>query len=249
MLRSLNIPARLVTGFSATTRNPLTGYHEIRVLDGHAWVEAWVDDKGWAVLEPTPFYTPPAPPEDRLAAEEIESYVEQLQKFNELSDFDSDLSVELFLTSLWQSISTLFVVIVSYIKLFVVNSWRYLLGTVVIFFAMYMLWKKWKPSIFAIYSYYKVIFYRPGDKKTDVCFYLKHIQRLLDTKGLRRLPGTTIEQYTKQIVNFCNVEFDMELMIALVNNTHYDTVPAGNIDASILKQVFIDLYKPINKQN
>lgn len=59
MLRSVDIPARLVTGFSATTYNPVTGYYEVRALDGHAWTEAWLSGQGWVSFEPTAFYKLP----------------------------------------------------------------------------------------------------------------------------------------------------------------------------------------------
>jgi transglutaminase-like putative cysteine protease len=61
MLREIGIPSRLATGYSLGERNPLTGFHEVRALDGHAWVEAWLPERGWVMFEPTPFY--PLPPE------------------------------------------------------------------------------------------------------------------------------------------------------------------------------------------
>ena len=70
MLRTLDIPARLVTGFSATTRNPLTGYFDIRAIDGHAWTEAWIDGR-WVTFEPTAYYDLPPPDQGRFTAEQI----------------------------------------------------------------------------------------------------------------------------------------------------------------------------------
>jgi len=47
----------------------LTGFHEVRVLDGHAWVEAWLPPRGWVMLEPTPFYPlPPQQAQDQVAS-------------------------------------------------------------------------------------------------------------------------------------------------------------------------------------
>ncbi len=63
MLRSLGIPSRLVTGFHGGQLNPVTGWHLIRTSDAHAWVEAWVDGKGWLAFDPTPaVQTPRNPP-------------------------------------------------------------------------------------------------------------------------------------------------------------------------------------------
>lgn len=78
MLRTLNIPARLVTGFSATNHNPLTGYYEVRGLDAHAWVEAYFPEHGWVLFEPTAFYDLPTPDTSNDVSESIEQYFERL---------------------------------------------------------------------------------------------------------------------------------------------------------------------------
>lgn len=59
MLRSLGIPTRVITGYTPGTRNPFTGYYEIKNSDAHAWVEAWFPRYGWYEFDPT-FAVPPA---------------------------------------------------------------------------------------------------------------------------------------------------------------------------------------------
>ncbi len=54
MLRSLGIPARLVTGFLATEWNDFGGYYTVRQRDAHAWVEVYYPRSGWITLDPTP---------------------------------------------------------------------------------------------------------------------------------------------------------------------------------------------------
>jgi transglutaminase-like putative cysteine protease len=54
MLRSQEIPARLVTGYLGTEFNPLEGYHVVRNSNAHAWVEVLLDDGHWRYLDPTP---------------------------------------------------------------------------------------------------------------------------------------------------------------------------------------------------
>ncbi len=61
MLRTLGIPARLVTGFGPGTRNPLTGYFEVHDSDAHAWVEVYYPNLGWVPYDPT-FGVPEADP-------------------------------------------------------------------------------------------------------------------------------------------------------------------------------------------
>jgi protein-glutamine gamma-glutamyltransferase len=53
LLRTLDIPARLVTGYYVNRYNPVTGYYEVRRSDGHAWVEAYLEPHGWVTFEPT----------------------------------------------------------------------------------------------------------------------------------------------------------------------------------------------------
>ena len=61
LLRSVGVPARLVTGFGPGVRNPFTGYWDVRASDAHAWVEVYYPGAGWIPYDPT-FGVPPADP-------------------------------------------------------------------------------------------------------------------------------------------------------------------------------------------
>jgi hypothetical protein len=54
MLRTVGIPARLVTGFLATEWNEYGGYFTVRQRDAHAWVEVYFPHTGWITMDPTP---------------------------------------------------------------------------------------------------------------------------------------------------------------------------------------------------
>jgi hypothetical protein len=54
MLRTVGIPARLVTGFLATEWNEFGGYFTVRQRDAHAWVEVYFPRSGWITMDPTP---------------------------------------------------------------------------------------------------------------------------------------------------------------------------------------------------
>ncbi len=64
MLRMLQIPSRVVTGFQSGVYNPISGSQLIRSSDAHSWVEAWLPDRGWVTFDPTP----PDPHAQRLSA-------------------------------------------------------------------------------------------------------------------------------------------------------------------------------------
>lgn len=53
MLRTIEIPSRLITGFKGADFHESEGYYEVQQRHAHAWVEAWIDDE-WIVLDPTP---------------------------------------------------------------------------------------------------------------------------------------------------------------------------------------------------
>jgi hypothetical protein len=54
MLRTLNIPSRLATGFQMGVYNPISDLWLVRASDAHSWVEAWIPGRGWATFDPTP---------------------------------------------------------------------------------------------------------------------------------------------------------------------------------------------------
>jgi transglutaminase-like putative cysteine protease len=53
LLRTLGIPARVVTGFSGGELNKYGGYIIVRESNAHSWVEAAIDNK-WMRFDPTP---------------------------------------------------------------------------------------------------------------------------------------------------------------------------------------------------
>lgn len=53
MGRSLDIPTRVVLGFTPGTLNEF-GEVVVRGRNAHAWVEAWIDGVGWVRFDPTP---------------------------------------------------------------------------------------------------------------------------------------------------------------------------------------------------
>jgi protein-glutamine gamma-glutamyltransferase len=54
MLRTIGIPARVVTGFQSGVYNSITGWQVVRAADAHSWVEAWLEGRGWTTFDPTP---------------------------------------------------------------------------------------------------------------------------------------------------------------------------------------------------
>ncbi|WP_415888382.1 transglutaminaseTgpA domain-containing protein [Neptuniibacter sp. SY11_33] len=58
MLRAVGIPARIVTGYQGGEWNHYENYLLVRQYDAHAWVEAWLPQRGWVRIDPTAAVSP-----------------------------------------------------------------------------------------------------------------------------------------------------------------------------------------------
>jgi hypothetical protein len=57
-MRSMGVPARLVTGYQGGERNGVDGLWTIRQSDAHAWAEIWDESQGWVRIDPTAVVSP-----------------------------------------------------------------------------------------------------------------------------------------------------------------------------------------------
>jgi hypothetical protein len=53
LMRAMDIPARIVTGYQGGELNPVDGYWVVRQSDAHAWAEVWLAGRGWVRVDPT----------------------------------------------------------------------------------------------------------------------------------------------------------------------------------------------------
>ena len=86
IFRTAGIPARVVSGYLGAEQSANGQFYSIYQYDAHAWVEVWVDGKGWQVFDATEFVEP-----DRLYGS-----LSQLETTRE----DFETNVGLGLTSL-----------------------------------------------------------------------------------------------------------------------------------------------------
>ena len=54
MVRTLGVPARLVSGFTGGEWNDFGEYYLVRQKNAHTWVEVYFPDMGWITFDPTP---------------------------------------------------------------------------------------------------------------------------------------------------------------------------------------------------
>jgi protein-glutamine gamma-glutamyltransferase len=58
LMRALDVPARVVTGYQGATKNPVDDYWVVKQADAHAWAEVWIDKRGWVRVDPTSAIAP-----------------------------------------------------------------------------------------------------------------------------------------------------------------------------------------------
>ncbi|WP_249931367.1 DUF3488 and transglutaminase-like domain-containing protein [Ramlibacter sp. 2FC] len=58
LMRAMDIPARIVTGYQGGERNPVDGFWVLRQSDAHAWAEVWLAGRGWQRVDPTSAVAP-----------------------------------------------------------------------------------------------------------------------------------------------------------------------------------------------
>lgn len=58
LMRAAEVPARVVAGYQGGEENPLSGSVLVRDRDAHAWVEVWLEGRGWVRVDPTAAVAP-----------------------------------------------------------------------------------------------------------------------------------------------------------------------------------------------
>ncbi len=58
LMRGLDVPARVVTGYQGGELNSVDGFWVVRQSDAHAWAEVWQPGEGWVRVDPTSAVSP-----------------------------------------------------------------------------------------------------------------------------------------------------------------------------------------------
>ncbi len=58
LMRALDVPARIVTGYQGGERNTVDDFWVLRQSDAHAWAEVWHEGRGWLRVDPTSAVSP-----------------------------------------------------------------------------------------------------------------------------------------------------------------------------------------------
>jgi transglutaminase-like putative cysteine protease len=58
LMRAMDVPARIVTGYQGGEINSVDGFWVLRQSDAHAWTEVWQAGQGWVRVDPTSAVSP-----------------------------------------------------------------------------------------------------------------------------------------------------------------------------------------------
>ncbi len=58
LMRAMDVPARIVTGYQGGEVNSVDGFWTVRQSDAHAWAEVWQAGRGWVRVDPTSAVAP-----------------------------------------------------------------------------------------------------------------------------------------------------------------------------------------------
>lgn len=230
MLRTLGIPSRLVTGFAATNFNPMTGYYEVRVLDGHAWVEAWFPNHGWVLFEPTAYYDLPRPEQTGAAtARQLERYIDNLVRQTELMSPEADRGwpspleiLRLIKDAAVHGVSKLS----EEIRRLAEDAGPYLAGLVAVGILIRLGWHAVATPLRDRLALGRVKAARRGDPRRFVQICYSEAERWLARRGLLRDPAQTEEEYRAQVARHLGLAGDtLSRLIGVFQKARYGTGP------------------------
>jgi transglutaminase-like putative cysteine protease len=58
VMRAMDVPARIVTGYQGADRQVVDGWYVVRQSNAHAWTEVWLPGEGWVRVDPTAAVAP-----------------------------------------------------------------------------------------------------------------------------------------------------------------------------------------------
>lgn len=247
LLRTQGIPARLVTGYSVTTFNPMTGYFEARVLDGHAWVEAWIAGTGWVTFEPTSAYTLPNETRPADPAQAMQDYYEKLSiDADQLAPGSAEATLyatlqwifELFnliAHTIWQFIKTIVIALGSFL---IKNGWWIMLTGVIGYFICHYLYYRIKIML-ACHRVKRCPESNPVQLLSD-CYH--EIEVLLAQYGHPRDASWTLRQYRREMSRaFPELTSHFRTICGSYNSLRYSSQMPENTSAEKIKIATLEI--------
>lgn len=240
MLRTLDIPARWVKGFTSGEKiaanvggtNNSYNVYEVTNANAHSWVEVYFPEIGWVPFEPTQGFSNStefqlnldrAQQDDTLQAPES-TETPQSQKQNQPEPNKMEEQTQ----SAEESTSG-----------FTVNWWYVLIGVAVLLFIVYLLYRtrfRWKTAYLGMKLNSK------NDAKTYQETY-HHLLKVLNYNGFPKKPDTTLREYAHRVDSHYNTDA-MRQLTSYYEQILYKNEP-GEQETAGLSQLWKNLMKQI----
>jgi hypothetical protein len=250
MLRLNDIPSRLVTGFSATNKNPLTGYFEVRGLDAHAWVEAYFPEYGWVTFEPTPAYFLPRPTEIKSTAESLKQYMEKLQSAERIINESASavtnkpLSLEHMLASLRDGLLYL----INTVSLLALRGWELIKVPLLFAVAVAVVgagcFYAFRVPVLNLLSLTRVKLLPVGDPGSFVRSIYSELEGVLSRKGYSRARSHTIEEY-QEIMKGEDFVNAFSALSGLYSRVDYGNYQPTKSEAQRARSYYLQVYQSL----
>lgn len=247
MLRTLNIPARLATGFYVHRYNPVTGYFEVREADGHAWVEAYLERYGWVTFEPTSGFQLPQRSHRLFVAGTLARYLgdrtKELIRKNRNSLWVKFLmKIRPVLMKIWLVITATFaVILLKCLKLghwFLGGGWR---SIVLLFLAVTGGWYL-RRMLEPAWRMAGLRRKRSGDPRQFLLSCYREMERHFGSRGTPRArPMTPLEYELLLAGRFPALSEKIALITRLFEQAAYGVVPVSAIEAGAALRAFEDI--------
>jgi len=253
MLRTQGIPSRLVTGFSATTYNPLTGYLEVRALDGHAWVEAYVRDRGWLSLEPTPAYALPQPSQTQTTSQRLERYADELARQEELLgeegvERDWLRGIAETFTLINQSVGHLWRLLTSGLWAWITDN-RFLLMAIVLLLALGAFgWRQLRRPLKDWTARTRIQVACKGDPNRLVLLCVQEMEAWLARRGRGRASYQTLEEYAEELSQSApRYHAPLTTLVELFSRVRYAEARLSSQEGASAFEAFSTIVSPENR--
>jgi hypothetical protein len=237
MLRTINVPARLATGYAAHRENAITGYYEVRRKNAHAWVEAYIEGYGWMTFEPTSSFELPRRSKRLVAATGVLAYLEDRLSSAARSNpgtWWAQLirSIVEFIKRLWETLRDLFMVLLkivgSIFTWFAESGWILLLC---IFAAVAIAYPVLRVVV-RLGERVDLAQLRKKDARQFIIQCYREMEKLLARKKLPRRPFCSPSEYTPQVaVRLPHLVPSVEVLTGLFNMARYGSQVIGAAEA------------------
>jgi protein-glutamine gamma-glutamyltransferase len=241
MLRSLNIPTRLVVGFASGQFNPFTGYYVVHNTDAHALTEVYFPKYGWHYFDPLPGHEiiPPSFEDDN-------TFGVLGQLWNWVASWLPS-PITGFLTALF---SNIFKTITNLFGAnWIAKLWQFLTGSLVgilmgflgLIILTFITWLGWNFT-------QKLSYCLSLAKLNPMEKLYREMLDLLANKGYRKNPAQTPIEYVNSLTEFLSIE-QREIVLLITNN--YVQWRYGNIPVNVayLQSQFSLLNRSLNQND